>query len=394
MQRVERHIILNNREMDNLCFLSKNLYNVCNFYIRRRFIQSQRFLSSYSLIKILTRVKQVDYKNLPAQTSQQVILLLEKNWKSFFKANKEYAKNKSKFISRPKLPKYKHKSNGKNIIVFTNQQIKLNGEFIHFPKMVKLEAIKTKVNNIKQIRIVPRATCYIVEVVYDKKARDVVLKPDTYLSIDLGVNNFATCVNNIGLVPFIINGRPLKSFNQYFNKKKAKLMSFVGDIGFSNNISRLTHKRNMKICDYLHKTSKFIINYCVEHNISTIVVGKNKNWKTCINIGKKSNQNFVNIPFDMMIKQLQYKSEEVGINVKCNEESYTSKCSFLDLEPIKKHAKYLGRRVKRGLFKSSKGLMINADVNGAFNILRKAVPNLFNKDGIEGIGLCPIIINI
>jgi len=171
-------------------------------------------------------------------------------------------------------------------------------------------------------------------------------------------------------------------------------MSFVGDIGFSNNISRLTHKRNMKICDYLHKTSKFIINYCVEHNISTIVVGKNKNWKTCINIGKKSNQNFVNIPFDMMIKQLQYKSEEVGINVKCNEESYTSKCSFLDLEPIKKHAKYLGRRVKRGLFKSSKGLMINADVNGAFNILRKAVPNLFNKDGIEGIGLCPIIINI
>lgn len=326
---------------------------------------------------------------MPIQTSQQIIKLLYKNWDSFYKAIKDYWLNLGKYKGKPKLPRYKHKVKGRNILIFTNQQCKLKDGYIKFPKVTGIQLLKTKVTNIQQIRIIPQATCYVIEIVYKKEVNNVELESNTYLGIDIGVNNLATCVNNIGLRPFIVNGRPLKSINQYFNKLKAKFMSYIGNRGTSNKIKKLNFKRNCKINDYLHKTSRFIINYCVEHKISTIVIGKNKKWKQDINIGKKNNQNFVLIPFSKLIKMLEYKGEEVGIEVKNREENYTSKCSFLDLEEIMKHTKYLGKRIKRGLFKSSLGKLINSDVNGAYNILRKEVPNLF-KDGIEGLVLNPI----
>lgn len=206
------------------------------------------------------------------------------------------------------------------------------------------------------------------------------------------MNNFATCINNIGLNPFIVNGRVIKSINQFFNKKKARLQSFIGDKGSSARINHLTHRRNNKIGDYLHKTSRCIINYCIKYGIKTIVVGKNKNWKQEINIGSKNNQSFVSIPFATLINQLKYKGEEVGIIVEETEESYTSKCSFLDSEPICKSENYLGKRIKRGLFKSFTNKLINADVNGAYNILKKVIPNAFGN-GIASCGLQPIIIN-
>ena len=185
------------------------------------------------------------------------------------------------------------------------------------------------------------------------------------------------------LKPILINGKPLKSINQYYNKKLANLKSKLrNEKKTSKRIKSLTNKRNNKVNDYLHKTSRLITNYLVSNNINTLVVGKNKEWKQDVNIGKKNNQNFVQIPHSRLIDMLLYKCKLRGINVIITEESYTSKCSFLDDEGIKKHKVYKGNRIKRGLFKSSEGVLINADVNGSLNILKKVVGK-FNYNPIE-----------
>lgn len=392
--RVERHIILNNPQIGHICFLSKNLYNAANFQVRQEFFKNNKWLRYDSIYKLMKETD--DYKKLPAQTAQQTLRLLDKNWLSFFRANKAYYKKPSSFKAKPKLPRYKHKQKGRNIVVFTNQQVKIKEGIINFPKMSGLEPIKTKVANLKQVRIIPQATCFVMEVVYEKEVEKVETRKNTYLSIDIGLNNLATCVNSIGLKPFAINGKPLKSMNQYFNKIKATLQSFIKK-GSSNRIKMLTFKRNNKVRDYIHKTSRFIVDYCVEQQISNIVVGKNLDWKQDINLGKRTNQNFVSIPFAVLIEQIQYKAEDVGINVITQEESHTSKCSFLDQETVKHHAKYVGKRVKRGLFRSAKNIYINADVNGGYNILRKATPKIkLNAliKGVEGVGLHPVIITV
>jgi putative transposase len=185
----------------------------------------------------------------------------------------------------------------------------------------------------------------------------------------------------------------MKSVNQYYNKTKAKLQSKLeNDKRTSKRIEKLTLKRNNKINDYLHKASRYIVNQLVSKDISKLIIGYNKQWKQDINIGKRNNQNFVNIPFYKFISMLEYKCELEGVEMITHEESYTSKCSFLDNEPIKKHDSYLGKRIKRGLFRSSKGELINADLNGSYNIMRKVVPNFTN--GIEGVVVHPRLITV
>ena len=335
--------------------------------------------SEYDLTGKFAKREQVDYKGMPsAQSAQQTVKLLFKNWKSFFKANKEYNKNPSKFKARPKMPRYKEK-HGKNIVVFTAQNAKIKDGFVHFPKKANIEPIKTKVSSLVQVRIIPQATCTIVEIVYKKEKKQVDVVNETWLSIDLGLNNLVTSFNNIGKKPFIVNGKIIKSINQYYNKKKAKLMNFIGDRGISNKINRLTHKRNMKINDYMHKTSRYIIDYAIEQKLEKIIIGDNVDWKQSINIGKKNNQKFVSIPHSKLIEQIQYKAEEVGIEVVLTEESYTSKTDHFALEPLKKHScdkiarPTLGKRIKRGLFRSSTGRILNADTNGAIGIARKVI---------------------
>jgi putative transposase len=321
-------------------------------------------------------------------------MLLEKNWKSFFAAIKTFKTNGS--LGKPRLPNYKNPSKGRFTVIFTGQQISLKESFIHFPKVAQLQPVKTKQTTIKQVRIIPQATCYVIEIVYEKEViKDENLDKDLYIGIDLGLNNLATITSNKpGLQPILVNGRPLKSMNQYFNKVKAKLQSFIGDMGTSNRILKLLHKRNNKVQDYLHHTSRLVIDYCVKNGIGNIVIGKNDNWKQQINLGKKTNQNFVSIPFQTLINQIEYKAEEVGIKVQVTEESYTSKASFLDQDDISVYGKannpvFSGKRIKRGLYKSKSGKLINADVNGSLNILRKALPKLFS-DGIEVVGLQPV----
>jgi putative transposase len=411
VQRVERHIIVNNKQIDNLCFLSKNLYNYCNYILRQvylnRFDNIPEFkdlikefkikdktyckIDEYNLSSRLVKMNQPDFRAIC--TNQQVIKTLYKNWSSFSKSIKAYNSDKSKFLGKPKIPKYKDKVKGRNIIIFTSSKCRLKNNRIYFPKRANLEPIKTKVTNIKQVRIVPQATCYVIEVVYEKEVKKHDLNSNLYLGIDLGLNNLATCVNNVGLIPFIINGKIVKSINQYYNKRKAELQSFIGDRGTSKRIKRLTLKRNCKIEDYFHKTSRIIIDYCLEHKIKTIIVGKNDSWKDEYNKGKVNNQNFVCIPHNKLIEQLKYKAEEVGMQVIETEESYTSKCSFLDLELLEHHNEYLGKRVHRGLFVSKEGKKLNCDVQGGYNMIRKVVPEIFNNQGIEGLELNPIIVN-
>ena len=389
LNRVERHI-LNSKEIDKLCFLSKNLYNYANYCIRQSFTKTGKIPSEYELTGKLARREQVDYKSLPSQTSQQIIKLLYKNWKSFFSAIKDYKKNPNKYKGRPKLPKYKDKD-GRNVAIFNGQQCKVKDGFIKFPKGV-LKPLRTKVDNVVQVRLVPQATCYVIEVVYKKEVEiNEDLKTNKILGIDLGVNNLATCVNNVGLKPFIINGRPLKSINQYSNKLKAKYMSYIEDKGTSKNIRRIILKRNNLVQNYLHHASRFVINYCVKNKIGTVIVGHNKEWKQEVNIGKKNNQNFIDIPFSTLIQQLKYKGEEVGIEVIETEESYSSKVDHLAYEIMEHHETYLGKRVKRGLFQSFTGKLLNADINGAIGIARKVIGNSLIEEIVNrGQALCPV----
>ena len=380
MQLVEIHI-KNSKEIEDICVKAKLLYNRALYYMRQSIFGEIKYFTEYELTGLFAEFDEEMYRLLPAATSQQIIKLMFKNIKSWQNAKKEYEKNPSKFKGKPKLPRYKKKT---SVAIFTGQQIKLNDGYIHFPKATGLEPIKTKAENINQVRIVPQANTFKIEIIYEKKATDLKLNKANALSIDYGLNNLATCFGNVGKYPFIINGRSLKSFNHWYNKNRAKLMSFIGDKGISNRIKAITHYRNCYIEDYLHKASRYIVNYCIENNIGTIVMGKNNQWKCEINLGSKTNQKFVEIPHAKLIDKISYKAALVGIETKVNEESYTSKCDALGLESIQKHETYMGKRRKRGLFQSSVGKLINADINGAINIARKA--KVFSDDFVRSLG--------
>ena len=378
----ERHIIKNSElfnELDNMCFLSKNLYNKGLYIVRQHFFNTEKYLNYNALENILKKSKDVDYYALPTKVSQQILMVLDNNFKSFFKLLEK--KKKGLYKEKVKIPKYLDKDS-RNLLIFTSQAI--SKKFIK-NGIIKLSnvkhVVKTKVKVVKQVRIIHKGNHIVAEVLYEKQSKDIVTN-NRYAAIDLGLNNLATISSNV-TKPFIVNGKPLKSINQYYNKTKSNLQSKLKNNEKSNKrISSLNLKRNNKINDYLHKSSTFIVNYLVSNNISMLIVGHNKEWKQNIKIGKKNNQNFVSIPHSRFKELLKYKCELEGIKYIEIEESYTSKCSFLDNEEICKHTSYKGKRVKRGLFKSNDGTLINADVNGSLNILKKVVGN-FDYDPIE-----------
>ncbi len=365
--RVERHIVVRSQVIDDLCFKSKNLYNRANYLIRQKFIGTSKEAAAgerehaewlrYSEIDRIAKAENwSEYRELPAATSQQILMILERNWKSFFNAVKIWGNGKDGFTGKPELPKYKHKTKGRNIVVFTNQQAKLKDGYIHFPGKSGIAPLKTAVGGgLQQVRIIPQCSCYVIEAVYRKEtAVNGRLDSSLCLGIDLGLNNLAALTSNqSGLRPLLINGCPLKSLNQFFNRRKAEFMSFTGGKGNSRRIEKLTLKRNCKADDYLHKTSRFIVDYAVMHRIGNIIIGHNKDWKREINIGKRNNQNFVSVSFGKLTEQIRYKAEEVGINVILTEESYTSKCSFFDGEEIGKHDEYMGCRIKERAVQNS-----------------------------------------
>ena len=215
----------------------------------------------------------------------------------------------------------------------------------------------------------------MVEVLYEVEEPALLENNGRYTAIDLGIDNLCSVSSNC-CNSFIINGKPIKSINQYYNKKKARLQQRLKKCqnrNKSKKLQKLTEKRNRKVKDYFHKTSRYVVNQLVSNQINTLIIGYNKGWKQEVNIGKRNNQKFVGIPFMMLRDMLSYKCKLNGINVIVTEESYTSKCSFIDNEEIKKKETYLGKRTKRGLYKSKNGRLINADINGSYNIMRKGL---------------------
>ena len=396
--RVEQQVISKQhplwKTIDDMCFKSKNLYNYANYIIRQEFITTGKYINYYDMNKNLKT--EPDYKNCMSQPANCTLRLLDKNWKSFFVAIKDWSKHKEKYLGMPKLPKYL-KKDGRYIWMIPNNTCYIYNNELHF-RIRKLQSIIWKTNakgRLIQIRFVPHGCNYIMEVVTEIEVPDVVdFESKRIASIDLGVNNFVTLTNNIGLQPIIINGRGIKSINQYYNKQKAKLQSELrkrNNKGWSKALDTLTFKRSMRIKNFMHHVSKYIIQYCVENQIDTLVCGLNKEWKQECSMSKETNQKFVYIPYDILIKQLEYKSQEFGIKFITDNESYTSGTSFLDGEIPCKDNYDKSRRVQRGLFQASNRL-INSDVNGSLQILKKVFPDAFSY-GIVG-NLTPLVINV
>lgn len=395
MKLTEQHIIRKNhclwQECDRVCWLSKNLYNQGLYRVRQHFFQTGKYLNYYELQKQMQDEKQVDYIRLPAKVAQWTLRLLDKNFKSFFKSNQAYKKDPAKFLGKPKLLKYKDKEQGRNICTYTIQAIsrkelkngfvKLSGTGIHF---------KTKQKNIRQVRIIPADGHYAIEVIYLKEEKEQLKDNGKYAAIDIGLNNLATVTFNFRRQPIILNGKPLKSINQYYNKEKARLQSCLGEVKTSKKITRLNNKRNNKVKHYIHSASRLLVNQFVSSGVSKVIIGKNKNWKQEINIGKRNNENFVKIPHAIFIEQLAYKLKLEGIAVILREESYTSKCSFFDNEPIKKQDQYVGKRISRSWFRTKEKTLIHADVNGSLNIGKKQFPKAFVPEEIEGVVVHPL----
>ena len=368
--QLTQQIVVSNKnskfaQLDELCFLSKNLYNVALYHIRQYYKETNKYLSYNKLTKILSDSNNIDYRAIPyTQSAQQVLRQVDKQYKAF------YASIKSKKMQGKKvrLPKYKDKENGRNIFVYTNQCAKVSNKIVYLKTKQGTLSFNIVADNIQQVRLVPKGNHIIVEIIYNVEYK---LKEDNkrYASIDLGLNNLCTLASNVAQ-SIIVNGKPLKSINHHYNKTKAKLQSKLSkNKHTSKRINRLTIRRNSKIKDYMHKVSRKIVDYMEANSLNTLFVGKNVGWKDSINLGKTNNQNFVSIPYNMLIQMLEYKCKLAGINIVIINEAYTSKCSFLDSEKICKHDNYAGRRVKRGLFISSSGIIINADINGSLNIM-------------------------
>ena len=352
-------------QLDELCFLSKNLYNVALYHIRHYYKETTKYMSYNKLTKILSDSNNIDYRAIPyAQSAQQVLRQVDKQYKAF------YASIKSKKMQGKKvrLPKYKDKESDRNIFVYTNQCAKVSNNIVYLKTKQGTLSFNIVTDNIQQVRLVPKGNHIVIEIIYNVEYK---LKEDNnrYASIDLGLDNLCALTSNIAQ-SIIINGKPLKSINQHYNKTKAKLQSKLSNNNhISKRINRLTLKRNRKIKDYMHKVSRKIVDYMEANSLNTLFIGKNVGWKDSINLGKTNNQNFVSIPYNMLIQMLKYKCKLAGINVVIVNEAYTSKCSFLDKETIHKHNTYKGKRIKRGLFLSSNGIKINSDINGSLNIM-------------------------
>lgn len=388
-------------ELKQQFVLAKNLYNQANHHIKETYKNNKKYCNYNDIDKYCKNLQEEfnNYRKLiKAQVAQQVLRQLDKNWKSYFKSIKDWKVNPKKYKSMPKPPKYKEQLQN---LCFTNQSCSIKDKYLSLSKAFK--KIKIPLYNdfskFNQITLIPKRKYIKVIIIYNKECVTEETDKNKYMSIDLGLDNFATCVSEDSV--YLISGKILKSKNQMFNKQKAKLKA-QQDRVFNKNkqkgrilnkqkLINLSEKRDNFISDYLHKVSRFIVNTLLQQKVGNLIIGYNKNWKDSISIGKVNNQSFVSIPFVKFIQMLQYKCELVGIKVILTEESYTSKCDSIANEIICKHKDYLGKRIKRGLFQSSKGKLINADVNGALNIMRKVVNDSYvNKIINKGFGYNPI----
>ena len=362
-----------------LCHVSKNLYNQALYEIRQEYFKSKKYLNYYEIYKRLQGTE--NYSLLQANVSQQTLKTVDEGFKSFFGLIKKKLK--------ARVPKYLDKDgffkltiptvsikNGKIQLPYSRQYAKEHNKiYLKVPSVLKGKEVK-------QVWIIPRQNARFFEVQYIYKIEPKEKKPiKNALAIDLGIDNLCTCVTSSGK-SFIMDGRKLKSFNQWYNKETSRLNSIKDKQkikGYTKKLYRIVTKRNNRVSDILHKSCKYIINYCIDNNIDTVVCGMNKDFQRYSNLGKVNNQKFTQIPFGKLRDILNYLCELNGINFIEQEESYTSKASFWDKDEIpvfssesKVNYDFSGNRVHRGLYCSKNGILLNADVNGALNILRKS----------------------
>jgi putative transposase len=404
VNRVEKHRIRPSspyyKMLREFCHLSKNLYNHANYLVRQAFKETGKYMDRKELeMRLRSDEEYPDYRAMPgAQSAQQTLRLLDRNWKSFFAAIKDWKVHPEKYPGRPRMPQYKRKD-GYLVLIMTNQACQIKQGRLHFLRIFNgFTVVPLFIKNIDayflHARFVPVSDGINLELVY--RMPDAAELPDNgrYASIDIGVNNLAAVATNTEAGNFLVKGTPLKAMNQFYNKQLAKKKSICERMNgrhSSQRIAQLTGKRNRKVSDYLHKASRSVVNWCAENQITSLVIGQNKGWKQDVELGKKMNQHFVQIPFANFIQMLQYKAADAGIKVIVTEESYTSGTSFLDGELPTKDFYNKKRRVHRGLFIANDGRKINADINGAFQIMKKVFPNV-HADGIEGAVSRPAVV--
>ena len=375
------------QNLKTLSHTAKNLYNQALYNVRQYYFVEKEYLNyekNYALLK-----QSDNYKLLNSNMAQQILKEVDGVFKSFFGLIK-LAKKGSYDFRNIRLPKYLSKDGFTTLVIGF---VRLNGNKLTIPysNSFKKEHKPVTINippvlqgkKIKEIRIIPKSNARFFEVQYtykvEEQQRD--LNQQKALAIDLGLNNLATCVTTDG-VSFIVDGRRLKAINQWYNKHNAKLQSIKDKQKFKGTTklqSIITNNRNNAANDYINKTCRYIINYCLEHKIGNLVIGYNETLQKDINLGKRNNQNFVNIPIANIKEKLEYLCKLYGIKFTKQEESYTSQASFWDNDDIPKYNDdnpqtyvFSGKRIKRGMYRSFCGKLVNADVNGALNILKKS----------------------
>lgn len=411
MIKAWNYIVSNDERLDRMMSDSLAIYDQALYYQRQKFFETkeQKKIKTYSYNELWNIVKNDSaYKDsgLDIGPKTYAIRQVANIWNSYIKARTAYKKNPKKFTGESKLPNYLYKKKDFNLVQVDKSRFRkkdeANNSFclpcsdykIQIPKQIKLK-------DVRQITIQKFYGKTKINIIYEERE----VKKNDYdlnsgIGIDLGVNNLCAITANDKPFSYVINGRPLKSMNQFYNKKLAELKSQLEVCNkkkTSKRIQRLNEKRHNKIMNYLHNCSRKIINLCVENRIESIIIGHNDGWKQNSDMSKVNNQNFVQIPFNTLIDQLRYKSQEyTDLSVSTVEENYTSKCDHLALEEMKHHEQYLGKRVKRGLFKSLTGKVLNADINGAIGILRKgnAITDeqlMFLRD--RGDVVSPVVLN-
>ena len=381
MDSTEKEIIYPTDErfdlIKELCHLSKNLYNASLYDVRQYYFETKSYRTWQSQRPIFTKNHNPDYYALQSLLAGEVLMQVGRQFISFYN-------NKSN--KKKRIPKYKDK-NGYNVVTFPKLAISKQIDFDEDKQIYTYTLCKKSYNlkiqstkpNVKMVQFVYDEANNLIKCfkIYEVEQPELKRDNSRYFSIDPGLNNIVSIYNNIGIRPLLYNGRPIKSINQYYNKTTAKLRSELPtNVKTSKRLKQLSLKRNNKIEYEMHKISTHIINEAVKNNISKIFIGNNKGWKKGIKIGRRNNQNFVNIPHTKLFNQLSYKGLLNGIEVIFTEESYTSKASFFDKDELPIYGesdsyKFSGRRIKRGLYKDSKGNIWNADLNGAANIMRK-----------------------
>jgi len=381
--------------LEYVCTEANKLSNCGLYYARQMYFKAGKVVSKFDLHKQLTR--NPHFGALQSQTAQQTLTTIAESFKSFIGLLKAY--RKGTITERPKLPKYRKK--GLTLVTYPSQAVKLKDGLLRFPLGSKVKVwfgldafylpmpLNLDYKTIREFRILPRNGCFYVEFVYKLEPIESDVNPNFVLGIDPGLNNWLTCISNVG-TSFIIDGKHLKSLNQFYNKQVSTIKEKKPQGFWSNKLAAITEKRNRQMTDAVNKAARKVVTHCLENKIGTLVFGWNKRQKDSSNMGKLNNQKFVSVPTGRLKDRIAQLCEQYGVNFVETEESYTSKASFVDNDFLPIYGekptnwKSSGKRTKRGLFRTANNWYINADANGAANILKKVSTTLgLNLGGVS-----------